>query len=47
MENESELKKCAIKLSNYKIVKDYIDLGAPCSIQSGGNFTAKLFVESN
>jgi nucleosome binding factor SPN SPT16 subunit len=47
MENESELKKCAIKLSSHKVSKDFIDLGAPCSIQSGGAYSSKLFVESN
>lgn len=46
MENDSELKKCAIKLSANKVVKDYIDIGAPCSIQSGGNYSSKLFIES-
>lgn len=47
MENEAELKKCAIKLSSQKISKDLIDLGAPCSVQSGGSYSSKLFVESN
>lgn len=47
MESESELKKCAIKLSSSKVSKDFIDLGAPCSIQSGGAYSSKLFVESN
>lgn len=47
MENDSELKKCAIKLSSSKVVKDYIDLGAPCSVQSGGSYANKIFIESN
>ena len=44
MENDSELKKCAIKLASQKVIKDYIDLGAPCSIQSGGVYANKVFV---
>ena len=28
-------------------MKDYIDLGAQCSIQSGGVYSNKLFIESN
>lgn len=47
MESEAELKKCAIKLAAHKIVKDYIDIGPVSSIQSGGNFTPKLFQEAN
>jgi nucleosome binding factor SPN SPT16 subunit len=47
MENDSELKKCAIKQSSFKIVKDYIDFCVPCSLQSGGVYNAKLFMESN
>ena len=47
MENESELKKCAIKLSSQKVSKDFIDIGAPCSVQSGGSYSNKLFVDSN
>lgn len=43
MENDAELKKCAIKLSSQKVVKDYIDIGAPCSIQSGGAYSNKIF----
>ena len=34
-------------MSSQKISKDFIDLGAPCSIQSGGAYSAKLFVDSN
>lgn len=44
MENDSELKKCAIKQSSFKIVKDYIDFCVPCSVQSGGVYNAKLFM---
>ena len=44
MESETELKKCAIK---HKVVKDYIDFGAPISVQSGGNYSNRLFVESD
>jgi nucleosome binding factor SPN SPT16 subunit len=47
MENDSELKKCAIKSSSHKVVKDYIDIGAPCSVQSGGSYSNKIFIESN
>lgn len=47
MENEGQLKKCAIKLSSQKVAKDYIDIGAPCSVQSGGNYSHKVFIESN
>ena len=47
MENEAELKKCAIKLSIQKVSKDFIDLGAPVSIQSGGAYSHKLFIESS
>ena len=47
MENEAELKKCAIKLSSQKVSKDFIDLGAPVSIQSGGAYSHKLFIESS
>lgn len=47
MANEGELKKCAIKLSNQKILKDFIDLGVPCYVQSGGNYSSKLFIESD
>lgn len=47
LDNDGELKKCAIKLSSQKVVKDYIDVGAPCSIQSGGVYSNKLFTESN
>jgi nucleosome binding factor SPN SPT16 subunit len=47
MENEAELKKCAIKLSSHRISKDFIDIGAACSVQSGGSYSNKLFIESN
>ena len=47
MENESELKKCAIKLSSQKVSKEFIDIGAQTSIQSGGSYSNKLFIESN
>ena len=47
MESEKELLKCAIKLSSSKVSKDFIDLGAPCSIQSGGAYSEKLFGESD
>ena len=47
MESEAELKKCAIKLSGHKVVRDYIDFGAPISVQSGGNYSNRLFVESD
>ena len=47
MESEPELKKCAIKLSSQKVSKDFIDIGPPCSIQSGGSYSNKLFIESN
>ena len=29
------------------MAKDFIDIGAPCSVQSGGSYSSKLFVESN
>ena len=41
------MKKCAIKLSSQKVAKDFIDIGSTCSIQSGGSYSSKLFVESN
>lgn len=41
------MKKCAIKLTKQNISKDYIDLGAPVSIQSGGAYSQKLFIDSN
>ena len=47
MESESEVKKCAIKLSSHKIVRDYIDLGVGGAVHSGGNFTSNLFAESD
>lgn len=47
MENEGELKKCAIKLASNHIVKDYIDLGPAFTVQSTGSFTPKLFMEAN
>lgn len=47
MESEAELKKCAIKLSSQKVVKDFIDFGAPLSVQSGGNYSNRLFIESD
>jgi|JI9StandDraft_1071089.scaffolds.fasta_scaffold770862_1 nucleosome binding factor SPN SPT16 subunit len=47
MANEGELKKCAIKLSYQKILKDFIDLGVPCYVQSGGSYSPKLFIESD
>lgn len=51
MGTEAELKKCTVKLSsnssNLSINKDFIDTGASISVQSGGNYSPKLFVESN
>jgi nucleosome binding factor SPN SPT16 subunit len=47
LESESELKKCAIKLTSSKIVKDYIDYCIPCTVQSGGVYSSKMFIESN
>ncbi len=47
MVNEAELKKCSIKLAANKIVKDYIDVGPICNLQSGGSYNSKLFIESN
>ena len=41
------MKKCAIKHTKQNISKDYIDLGAPVSIQSGGAYSQKLFFDSN
>jgi nucleosome binding factor SPN SPT16 subunit len=47
MEAEPELKKCAIKLASQKVVKEYIDIGATCSVQSGGTYSPRIFNESN
>ena len=52
LNSEPELKKCAIKVTNNNptkltINKDYIDLGPAINVQSGGNYTGKLFAEPN
>lgn len=51
MSNESELKKCAIKItnsqSNLAFSKEYIDIGPSINVQSGGNYSPKLFATPN
>ncbi len=37
------MKKCILKLKDFDLNKDYIDVGPTSSIQSGGNFKHKLF----
>ena len=42
------MKKCAIKITNSNpsklaISKEYIDIGPSINVQSGGNYTSKLF----
>jgi hypothetical protein len=47
LSNEAELKKCSVKLGSNNqgltISKEFVDVGPAISVQSGGNYSSKLF----
>jgi len=41
------LKKCVLKLKDFNLNKDLIEIGPAATIQSGGNFKHKLFAAAD